>query len=141
MLMSTDGRATCSVLAWHPREISLSFSVGEPSANCEIKLVDSTEAAAEITERNTPGEIWVRAPNVMKGYWRNPQATVEVLTPDGWLKTGDIGYVDQWGKVYIVDRKKELIKVRGNQVAPAELEAVLLKHPNIIDAAVVGVTT
>jgi 4-coumarate--CoA ligase len=75
----------------------------------------------------------------MKGYWRNRQATAEVLTPDGWLKTGDIGYVDEQGKVYIVDRKKELIKVRGNQVAPAELEAVLLKHPNIIDAAVVGV--
>jgi 4-coumarate--CoA ligase len=140
MLISTDGRATCSVLAWHPREISHSFSVGEPSANCEIKLVDSSEAVAEITDRNTSGEIWVRAPNVMKGYWHNPQATAEVLTPDGWLKTGDIGYVDQEGKVYIIDRKKELIKVRGNQVAPAELEAVLLNHPNIIDAAVVGVT-
>jgi 4-coumarate--CoA ligase len=128
------------VLGWHPCEISLSFSVGEPSANCEIKLVDSSERATEIEARNVPGEIWVRAPNVMKGYWNNPQATAEVLTPDGWLKTGDIGYVDEQGKVYIVDRKKELIKVRGNQVAPAELEAVLLKHPNIIDAAVVGVT-
>jgi 4-coumarate--CoA ligase len=75
----------------------------------------------------------------MKGYWRNPRATAEVLTRDGWLRTGDIGYVDAEGKIYIVDRKKELIKVRGNQVAPAELEAVLIKHPRILDAAVVGV--
>ena len=128
------------MLAWHPCELSLSFSVGEPSANCEIKLVDSDQAATEIRDRNVPGEIWVRAPNVMKGYWQNPQATAEVLTAEGWLKTGDIGFVDEQGKVYIVDRKKELIKVRGNQVAPAELEAVLIRHPNITDAAVVGVT-
>lgn len=84
--------------------------------------------------------MWVRGPNVMKGYWRNPQATAEVLSPDGWLKTGDIAYIDEQGKVYIADRKKELIKVRGNQVAPAELETALLTHPNIVDAAVVGVT-
>lgn len=137
--MTVYTRATCSVLGWHPCETSHSFSVGEPGANCEIMLVDQSSGSMEITKHNHPGEIWVRAPNVMKGYWRNPQATAEVLTPDGWLKTGDIGYVDSQGKVYIVDRIKELIKVRGNQVAPAELEAVLIKHPAIIDTAVVGV--
>lgn len=76
----------------------------------------------------------------MKGYWRNSKATSETLTPDGWLKTGDIGYVDEFGKFFIVDRKKELIKFHGNQVAPAEVEAQLLEHGNIVDAAVIGVT-
>lgn len=138
-MLLTLNRATCSVLAWHPNESSLSFSVGEPSANCEIKIVDEEDETHEITTCDTKGELWVRAPNVMKGYWRNPKATAETLTPDGWLKTGDIGYVDKEGKFYIVDRKKELIKVRGNQVAPAELEALLLDHPAISDAAVIGV--
>lgn len=83
------------------------------------------------------GELWIRAPNVMKGYWRKPEATSATKTPDGWLKTGDIAYVDN-GKFFVVDRKKELIKVRGNQVAPAELEALLLEHPAVADAAVIG---
>ena len=77
----------------------------------------------------------------MKGYWRNPKATADTKTTDGWLKTGDIAFPDQNGKWYIVGRKKELIKVRGAQVAPAELEALLLEHPQIMDAAVVGVRT
>ncbi|EEP78806.1 conserved hypothetical protein [Uncinocarpus reesii 1704] len=75
-----------------------------------------------LTRVNQHGEIWVRGPNIMKGYWNKPEATRETLTPDRWLKTGDIGYVDSSGKFYIIDRKKELIKVKGNQVAPAELE-------------------
>ena len=83
------------------------------------------------------GELWVRAPNIMKGYWRKPEATRATKTLDGWLKTGDIAYVEN-GKFFIVDRKKELIKVRGNQVAPAELEALLLEHPAVADAAVIG---
>lgn len=77
----------------------------------------------------------------MKGYWKNPKATAETLTPDGWLKTGDIACVDEDGQFFIVDRKKELIKVKGNQVAPAELEALLLEHPGIQDAAVIGMPT
>jgi len=79
----------------------------------------------------------------MKGYWRNPSATSEIFvdTPSGrWMKTGDIAYVDKQGRFFIVDRMKELIKVKGNQVAPAELEALLLEHPQLADAAVVGVT-
>lgn len=109
--------------------------------------------------RNQRGEVWVRAPNIMKGYWGKPEATAETLTPDRWLKTGDIGYVDDNGMFFIVDRKKvcgehvvvsstsrakanlctqELIKVKGNQVAPAELEGILLDHPAVADAAVIG---
>ena len=101
------------------------------------------DGSAEITERGPTarGELWCYGPNIMKGYWRNPKATAETLTPDGWLKTGDIAYVDHDGKFFIVDRKKELIKVKGNQVAPAELEALLLEHDGIADAAVIGMPT
>ena len=81
--------------------------------------------------------------SLMKGYWKKPTATSEIFvdTPSGrWMKTGDIAYVDTEGRFFIVDRMKELIKVKGNQVAPAELEAVLLEHPQLQDACVIGVT-
>jgi 4-coumarate--CoA ligase len=103
-------------------------------------MIMSTDGLHEITQRGPTarGELWIRGPNVMKGYWRNPLATAATLTPSGWLKTGDIAYVDAHGKFFIVDRIKELIKVKGNQVAPAELEALLLEHPAVADAAVIG---
>ncbi|MCY4272867.1 MAG: AMP-binding protein, partial [bacterium] len=75
---------------------------------------------------------------VMKGYLNNPEATAETIDQDGWLHTGDIARIDDDGHVYVVDRLKELIKVKGFQVPPAELEALLLEHPEIADAAVVG---
>jgi acyl-CoA synthetase (AMP-forming)/AMP-acid ligase II len=84
------------------------------------------------------GEIWVRGPQVMLGYLNNAQATASTLDADGWLHTGDIGHVDEDGHVFVVDRLKELIKYKGFQVPPAELEAVLLTHPDVADAAVVG---
>jgi len=87
--------------------------------------------------RNQTGELVARGPQVMKGYLNNPRATADMLDPDGWLHTGDLGHVDDDGYVYVVDRVKELIKYKGLQVAPAELEAVLLAHPDIADAAVV----
>ncbi|GLA34263.1 hypothetical protein AnigIFM63309_005686 [Aspergillus niger] len=129
--------ATCSMMGWDPNEISESASVGEPNPNCEAKIM-ADDGVTELG-RNQRGELWVRGQNVMKGYWRNPQATRETKTADGWLKTGDIAYVDDSNKFHIVDRKKELIKVKGNQVAPAELEALLLEHPGVADAAVIGV--
>ncbi|KAA8916665.1 hypothetical protein TRICI_001191 [Trichomonascus ciferrii] len=89
--------------------------------------------------KGKPGELWLKGPNVMKGYLDNPRATKEVLTPDGWYKTGDIAVIDSTGQFYIVDRAKELIKSKGHQVAPAELEAHLLTHPEVIDCAVTGV--
>ncbi|TLD27846.1 putative 4-coumarate-CoA ligase [Venturia nashicola] len=128
---------TCSAMGWHPDEHSDSFSVGNLNANCQAMLVDEEGKEVEQGER---GEILIKAPNVMKGYWRRPDATAETFTTDGWLKTGDVAYYDEHERFYIVDRKKELIKVKGNQVAPAELEALLLDHPAIADVAVIGVT-
>lgn len=85
------------------------------------------------------GELYVKGPNVFLGYLNNHTGTSACLDEDGWFSTGDIGHVDQGGNFYITDRAKELIKYNGFQVAPAELEGVLLDHPNIMDAAVVGV--
>lgn len=85
------------------------------------------------------GELWIKGPNIFKGYLNNPEGTANALTPDGYFKTGDVGYQDKNGYFYITDRVKELIKYKGFQVPPAELEGKLLAHPKIADAAVVGV--
>ena len=103
----------------------------------EGRIVDP-ETGADLPA-GVPGEVWVRGPQVMKGYLNNPEATARTVDADGWLRTGDIGIVDEDGYLEIVDRLKELIKVNGFQVAPAELEALLLKHPSIADAAVIPV--
>lgn len=92
------------MMGWDPNEICESASVGEPNANCEAKIM-ADDGVTELG-RNQRGELWVRGQNVMKGYWRNPQATKETKTEDGWLKTGDIAYVDDSNKFHIVDRKK-----------------------------------
>jgi len=110
-------------------------SVGVPLPNTELRVVDPATGAD--LGRNQTGELMARGPQVMKGYLNNPEATADMLDPDGWLHTGDLGHVDDDGYVYVVDRVKELIKYKGLQVAPAELEAVLLAHPAIADAAVV----
>ena len=111
-------------------------SVGLTVANTEIRIVDSD--SGEDLPIDMEGELWIRGPQVMKGYLNNPEATAETIDQDGWLHTGDIARVDDDGHVYVVDRLKELIKVKGFQVAPAELEALLVDHPEITDAAVVG---
>ncbi|KAL6230268.1 hypothetical protein BDW75DRAFT_234537 [Aspergillus navahoensis] len=128
---------TSIVTAWHPLERSVDASVGELVPNCEARVV----AEDGVTElgRNQPGELWVRGLNVMKGYWGNKKATEECLISDGWLKSGDVAYIDDGNKWHIVDRKKELIKVKGNQVAPAEPEGLLTEHPAVPDVAVIGV--
>lgn len=86
---------------------------------------------------NQLGEIWIRGPNLMQEYFRNKEATEQTMDKHGWLHTGDLGYFDEKGRIYVVDRLKELIKYKGYQVAPAELEALLVSHPEIMDAAVV----
>jgi acyl-CoA synthetase (AMP-forming)/AMP-acid ligase II len=112
-------------------------SVGPSAPNTECRLVDpETGEDVAVGER---GEMWIRGPQVMKGYLNKPEATAACLTPDGWFRTGDVAVVDAHGWYHIVDRVKELIKYKGLQVAPAELEALLLGHPSIADAAVIPV--
>ncbi|EHL01484.1 putative 4-coumarate--CoA ligase 2 [Glarea lozoyensis 74030] len=94
---------------------------------------------AKEVPHGTEGEIWIRGPNVFKGYLNNENATKECLTEDGFFKTGDIGYRDEDGNMYVTDRVKELIKYKGFQVAPAELEGLLMGMEDVQDVAVVGV--
>ncbi|MFN8494679.1 MAG: 4-coumarate--CoA ligase family protein [Caldilineaceae bacterium] len=110
--------------------------VGPCIPNTEAKVID-VATGAELGP-NEQGEVCIRGPQVMQGYLNNPKATANTIDSDGWLHTGDIGYADEEGTFYIVDRLKELIKYKGLQVAPAELEALLLAHPAIADAAVIG---
>ncbi len=113
-------------------------SVGLTVPNMECKIVDPA-TGEEVTAPGERGELWCRGPNVMVGYLGNPEATAVTLDDEGYLHTGDVATVDEAGHVYIVDRVKELIKYKGYQVPPAELEALLLGHPQIADAAVIGV--
>ena len=110
-------------------------SVGRCVPNMECRLV-SVETGEDVGAGET-GEVWVRGPQVMKGYLNRPEATAETIDAEGWLRTGDIAYTDEDGYFFVVDRAKELIKYKAFQVAPAELEAVLLAHPSIADAAVI----
>lgn len=111
-------------------------SVGVLMPNTECMVVDiATRAPLGPGEQ---GEILVRGPQVMRGYLNNPEATAAMLDADGWLHTGDIGWVDEQGYFYVVDRMKELIKYNAYQIAPAELESLLLGHPAVADVAVVG---
>ncbi|KAJ7350441.1 AMP binding protein [Mycena albidolilacea] len=112
-------------------------SIGVLLPNLEARLVEDDEGEVD-AEEGKPGELWVRGKTVMKGYLNNPAATANAITPDGWFKTGDVAIRDAEGYYYIVDRRKELIKYKGFQVPPAELEYVLLTHPDIADAAVIG---
>ncbi len=110
-------------------------SVGPAAPNTECKLVDP--ATGDELGANQEGELCVRGPQIMNGYLNNPEATARTIDADNWLHTGDIGYADADGHFFIVDRVKELIKYKGFQVAPAELEAILLTHPAVADAAVI----
>jgi long-chain acyl-CoA synthetase len=111
-------------------------SVGRPAPTVELKIMDDDEREMPTGE---PGEIWIKGPNVMAhGYWNRPDANAASFT-DGWFHTGDIGRVDADGFVYIVDRAKDLIIRAGENIACVEIENVLFQHPDVVDAAVVGV--
>ena len=127
---------TASVCVPDRRHPSPAGTVGRLLPNTELTVVDPRTGRA--VDAGEPGELWVRGPQVMAGYLNQPAATAETVDADGWLHTGDLGHVDPDGNVTVTDRLKELIKVDGYQVAPAELEALLLTHPGIVDAAVVG---
>jgi acyl-CoA synthetase (AMP-forming)/AMP-acid ligase II len=128
---------TSPVVTAHPSEEARirHGSAGQLLPSTEAKVVDP--ATGEALGRNQDGELCFRGPQVMRGYLNRPQETAQMLDPDGWLHSGDIGHVDDDSYVYVVDRVKELIKYKGLQVAPAELEAVLVSHPAVADAAVV----
>lgn len=121
-----------SVLAGPPKP----GSIGVPLPGVEVRLVDGEGDDALVGD---PGEIWVRGPNVFGGYWMNPEATAAALTPDGWLRTGDIAVADDDGYLFIVDRAKDVILVSGFNVYPAEVEEALAEHPGVAEVAVVGV--
>ena len=109
-------------------------SVGCPVPGVALRLLDDKR---QEVRPGDPGEVVVRGPNVFSGYWRDPEATAEVLDEDGWFHTGDVGILDQ-GHLYLVDRKKDLILVSGFNVYPREVEEVLFRHPKVAQAAVVG---
>ncbi|HEU5150021.1 MAG TPA: AMP-binding protein [Iamia sp.] len=111
-------------------------SIGAPLDGVEVRLVDEDGEDVLVGDE---GEIWVRGANVFKGYWGDEEGTCSVITEDGWLRTGDVGVVDDEGYLFLVDRAKDLIIVSGFNVFPAEVEEVLLEHPAIEDCAVVGV--
>ncbi|KAJ5179077.1 AMP-dependent synthetase/ligase [Penicillium capsulatum] len=130
---------TCVATMFQFPEHDDTGSIGRLIPNLEAKLID--EDGNNISAYGVRGELCVRGPTVTPGYYQDPEANAQSFDSDGWFKTGDIAYCDQsTRKWYIVDRKKELIKVRGFQVAPPELEAALLSHPQIVDAAVIGIT-
>jgi long-chain acyl-CoA synthetase len=109
-------------------------SVGTPVENVEMRVVD--ERGRELPDGEL-GEILIKGPNVMKGYFRNPQATAQTVR-DGWLHSGDIGYRDTDGYYYIADRVKDMINVSGFKVFPREVEEILFRHPAVKEAAVLG---
>lgn len=112
-------------------------SCGLPGPGVELRIVDND--TGNDCEQGEVGEIWVRSPQVMLGYWNLPEETAKSITPDGWFKSGDAGYVDAEGYVYIHDRVKDMIVSGGENVYPAEVENVLMGHPGIADVAVIGV--
>jgi long-chain acyl-CoA synthetase len=111
-------------------------TVGQAVFDTEVQIRDRDGRAVG---RNTAGEVYIKGPTVMRGYHNRPDATTEVLSADGWLRTGDIGEMDTEGNLRIVDRVKDLIIRGGYNVYPSEVEAVLYEHPDIVEAAVVGI--
>jgi len=119
------------------RAVNRPGSIGPPVPGTACRVVDV--ASGEDLGPGEDGEVWIRGPQVMRGYLGDEASTADTLDADGWLHTGDIGHADEDGWFYLVDRLKELIKYKGFQVAPAELEALLLTHPAVADVAVVPI--
>ncbi|XP_011690711.1 PREDICTED: uncharacterized protein LOC105451753 [Wasmannia auropunctata] len=112
-------------------------SCGIVAQNVQMKIVDPE--SGKILDPNQPGEICMKIPSLMNGYYKNPEATKNTIDKEGWLHSGDIGYIDEDGELFIIDRLKDLIKYRGYQIFPGEIENVLLSHPAVLETAVIGV--
>ena len=112
-------------------------SVGIPLPDTVVKAVD-IDSGVDLPQGET-GELAIKGPQVMKGYWNKPEETANVMTADGFFKTGDIGHVDEDGFIFITDRKKDMIIVSGHKVYPRDVEEVLFKHPAVANAAVIGI--
>lgn len=111
-------------------------SAGTPPLFTEVRIVD--DEGGVIDEPEVRGEVCVRGPNVMAGYWNRPDATAEAIDPDGWFHTGDVGYLDADGFLYIADRVKDMVISGGENVYPAEVESVLYQHPSVAEVAIIG---
>ena len=135
MLQGYGMTETSPLTNTNPLDAIKPASVGPPVPDTQEKIVD-LESGEELPVGET-GELLISGPQVMLGYWKSPDATAETIRPDGWLRSGDIARMDEDGYLYIVDRAKEMIKYKGYQVAPAELEGVVMEHPAVLDAAVI----
>jgi acyl-CoA synthetase (AMP-forming)/AMP-acid ligase II len=113
------------------------LSAGRPIPECEARVVDP--ATLQDLPAGEAGEIWLRTPQLMKGYLGKPEATAEVITEDGWFRTGDIGHLDEDGYLYVSDRLKDMIITGGENVYSPEVERVLAEHPAVAEVAVIGV--
>jgi acyl-CoA synthetase (AMP-forming)/AMP-acid ligase II len=110
-------------------------AIGKVIPDTEVRVID-VESGQDCAQGND-GELWIRGPQIMRGYLNQPEETADCIDSEGWYHTGDVGYVDEDGFFFIVDRVKELIKYKAMQVSPAELEALLVTHPEILDTAVI----
>jgi long-chain acyl-CoA synthetase len=139
-LTETAGPMTALTAAEHSLEGEAKRrlrSCGRPVPGSSVRIVDA--ATGQDAATGAVGEVWIQSPQNMLGYWRNPQATAETLLPGNWLRSGDAGYLDEDGYLYLYDRVKDMIVSGGENVYPAEVESVLCAHPSVADAAVIGV--
>ncbi len=124
------------VISANPRSAIQPGTVGVPVPDTEVKVVDTEDNTLPTGEA---GELCVRGPQVMQGYWQRPEATAETLSKDGWLRTGDIAVIQEDGYIRIVDRKKDMIVVSGFNVYPNEVEEVASAHPSVMECAAISV--
>jgi len=127
---------TSPVVSFNPPQAIIQGTIGMPVPNTLCKVIDEEGKDLEIGQ---PGELCVKGPQVMKGYWQRPEATAETMTDDGWLKTGDMAVIREDGYMQIVDRKKDMIIVSGFNVYPNEVEDVIVSHPDVVEAAAIGI--
>lgn len=127
---------TSPVVSFNPSDNIKQGSIGMPVPNTNCKVIDDDGNDLPLGEA---GELCVKGPQVMKGYWQRPEATAETMTKDGWLKTGDVAVIGDDGYMKIVDRKKDMIIVSGFNVYPNEVEDIIVSHPDIIEAAAIGI--